>query len=79
MAEEIIRELARVARQGVATARLARGLAGSSQGQLVMAWLGQVVATPGGGAERDRAVRILHQAAGWYLDRFRDGGQGRWR
>ena len=66
---EIIRELAGSARQGAAAAEFARALPRSTEGRLMAAWLRQAVLAPEG-ADRDRAVRLLRQAAAWYLDRF---------
>jgi hypothetical protein len=69
--EEIVGELAGIARRGEAAAKFARALPESFEGELVAARLRQAVAAPAG-AGRDRATRELRRAAGWYLARFPD-------
>ena len=69
--DRIIVEMADLARRGEAAAELARRLQASLEGELVVAWLRQAAAAPAG-AERDRAARLLFQAARWYLGQFPD-------
>ena len=71
---EAVGPMAGIARRAEAVAEFLRQLPGTVEGRVMAARLEHaILSTDGDG--RDRAGRLLRQAAGWYLDRFPGAGE----